>query len=137
MPFPNVPLEHGHYDRTLSWGDVYWFDFGRPNSNQFTMAGGHPCVIVSDIATLVGNTVVVCAGTGAEHAIPGYAYHIKIKRTEFRRLEKDTIFKVDHLYNLDRSSLIDEHYIDTLPLALMKRIYLQLLNSINVQRILY
>lgn len=136
MPFPNVPLKSGHHDRKLVWGDVYWFDFGRPHSNQFTMAGSHLCLIVSDMSTLVGKTVVVCPGSGAEHAWAGYVYHVEIKRVEFSKLEKDTIFKVDHLYNLDQSSLIDEHYIGTLPQHLMKRIYLQLLNALSVQRIL-
>lgn len=136
MPFPNVPLSLGHQTRKFLWGDVYWFDFGRPNSNQFTMAGGHPCVIISDVNTLVGRTVVVCPGTGTEHAIPGYAYHVRIGKTEFSVLEKDTVFKVDHLYSIDNHGLNNERYIGTLPQALMRRIYLQLLNAINTQKIL-
>ena len=136
MPFPNVPLRSGHHARTLEWGDVYWFDFGRPTSQQFTIAGARPCVIVSDVNTLVGQTVVVCPSTGAEHAIPGYDYHVEVKQVEFSHLDKDSVFKVDHLYNIDRSNLIDEHYIGTLPRQLMRRVYLQLLNALNVQQIL-
>lgn len=136
MPFPNVPLRRGHRNRTLAWGDVYWFDFGRPSSHQFPIAGARPCVIVSDVNTLVGQTVVVCPATGAEHAIPGYDYHVEVKKAEFSQLDKDSIFKVDHLYNIDRSDLIDEHYIGALPRPLMERIYLQLLNALNVQQLL-
>ncbi len=136
MAFPNVPLNRGHYTRALMWGDLYWFDFGRPTSNQFTIAGARPCVIVCDVDTLIGRTVVVCPSTGAEHATPGYDYHVLVTKAEFNPLDKDSVFKVDHLYNIDRSNLIDEHYIGTLPQPLMKRIYLQLLNALNVQQIL-
>jgi len=135
MPFPNFPLARGHLTRTQMWGDVYWFDFGRPTSNQFTIAGGRPCVIVSDIDTLVGRTVVVCPTTGAEHATPGYGYHVLVTKAEFSPLDKDSVFKVDHLYNVDRDNLIDEHYIGTLPLSIMRRIYLQMLNALNVRQI--
>jgi mRNA-degrading endonuclease toxin of MazEF toxin-antitoxin module len=136
MPFPNVPLDHGHHTRTLVWGDVYWFDFGHPRSNQYTIAGARPCVIVSDMDTLVGQTVIVCPATGVENAVPGYDYHVEVKKVEFNQLDKDSVFKVDHLYNIDRSNLIDEHHIGTLPRQLMRRIFLQLLNALNVERIL-
>lgn len=136
MAFPNVPLNRGHCTRTLMWGDLYWFDFGRPISNQFTIAGPRPCVIVCDVDTLVGQTVIVCPATGAENAISGYDYHVEVKKAEFSQLDKDSVFKVDHLYNINRSNLIDEHYIGTLSQPLMKRIYLQLLNALNVRQIL-
>ena len=135
MPFPNVPLDRGHHSRTLRWGDVYWFDFGRPTSNQYTIAGPRPCAIVSDLSTLVGRTVVVCPSTGAEHAIPGYAYHVEVKKSEFPQFDKDSVFKVDHLYNIGRDGLIDEHYMATLPLRLIRRMYSQLLNAVNVPRV--
>ena len=135
MPFPNFPLNRGHLTRTQTWGDVYWFDFGRPTSNQFTIAGARPCVIMSDLNTLVGQTVVVCPATGVEHAIPGYDYHVLVTRAEFSPLDKDSVFKVDHLYNIDQGNLIDEHYIGTLPLLIMKRIYLQMLDALNVRQV--
>lgn len=135
MPFPDVSPHNGHVTRNLKWCDVYWFDFGRPTSNQFTIAGPRPSVILSDINTIVGQTVVLCPATGAEHAIPDYDYHVLVTKAEFNPLDKDSVFKVDHLYNVDRRLLIDEHYIGTLSILIMRRIYLQLLNALNVQRI--
>ena len=136
MPFPNCPINSGHLTHNLAWGDLYWFDFGKPQSNQYTIAKARPCVVLSDVNTLIGNTVVVCPSTGAEHAIPNYDYHVLVTRNEFILLEKDSVFKVDHLYSVDRNSLIDEHYIGALPLKIMKRLYYQLFNAINSQRVI-
>lgn len=136
-PFPNFTISAGNYARSIVWGDVYWFHFGFAGSNQYTIAGPRPCVIVSDVDTLVGRTVVVCPITGAEHVISGYDYHVRIDKCEFNQLDKDSIVKVDHLYNIDRHNLIDEHYIGTLPLGIMNRIYLQMLHALNIQKILY
>ncbi len=132
MPYPDVALRNGSNSRTLAWADVYWFDFGAPASNQYTIAGPRPCVIVSNLATLVGRTVVVCPSTGAEHAVPGYDYHVLVKKAEFAPLDKDSVFKADHLYNVGQTALIDEHYMGTLSQPLMKRLYSQLLNALNV-----
>ena len=50
---------------TLRWfedmvgGDVCWFDFGAPRSAQYTIAGARPCVLLSNVPTIVGRTLVV------------------------------------------------------------------------------
>ena len=136
MPYPNVPRGQDHHSRQLKWGDAYWFDFGQPTSHQYTIAGPRPCVIVSDIDTLRGHTVVVCPSTGVENATPGYDYHVEIKKAEFNPLDKDSVFKVDHLYNIDQQELVDEHYMGTLADHLMKRVYIQMLNALNVSQVL-
>lgn len=108
---------------TLRWfedmvgGDVCWFDFGAPRSAQYTIAGARPCVLLSNVPTIVGRTLVVSPLTGREHAITGYPYHVV----------------VDHLYCIDRDALIDEHHIAVCSCSTMKRIMLQTVTALNVR----
>jgi len=69
--------------------------------------------------------------TGAEHAIPTYSYHVLVTTSECPALDKDSVVKIDHLYNIHRADLIDQHYIATLPDTVMRRVYLQLANALN------
>jgi len=131
MPFPNVPLHQGTRNRSVHWADLYWFDFGAPASNQYTIAGPRPCLVLSNVATIHGSTLVVSPLTGAEHAIPTYSYHVLVTTSECPALDKDSVVKIDHLYNIHRADLIDQHYIATLPDTVMRRVYLQLANALN------
>ena len=131
MPYPNYPVDSGSHTRKIAWGDVYWYHFGTPVSNQFTIGGARPCVVLSNVTTLVEGTVVVCPITGKEHERPGYSYHVPLLQSECSALEKDSLVEVDQVFCIHKEDLIDEHYIATLPKPLMKRIYFQLANAMN------
>lgn len=131
MPYPNVSLSRGIRSRTVGWGDLYWFDFGTPASHQYTIAGPRPCVVLSNASTIHGRTLVVSPLTGSENAVPRYAYNVPIAKSECPALDKDSVVKIDHLYNINRDDLIDQHYIASLSPALMRKIYLQLANALN------
>lgn len=100
MPFPDHVLpSRMTFDRYPKWGDVYWFDFGRPKSNQATIAEPHMGVVVSNSDVILRGTVLIIPISGAEHRRNGYTIHIVVAKKECpRTLDKDSIVKVDQIY---------------------------------------
>lgn len=133
MPFPNHPLAQGHHTRAVSWGDVYWFDFGRPLSNQYTVAKARPALVLSDCRSVLRRTVTVAPLSGLEHRKPNYAFHVPVLVADYSALEKDPIVKIDQLYCINRDDLIDEHYITTFTPQTMRVIYAQLVRALYFQ----
>ena len=137
MPFPgSVDATRGRHERKIAWGDIYWFHFGTAGSHQYTFAGPHPCVVLSDVATVIPGTVVIAPLTSAHHGRSGYAYHVPVGKSDCVGLDNDSVVKADQLYCVDSADLIDEYYVGTLGAAVMKRIYLQLANALNFRRAL-
>ena len=133
MPFPNHPLHHGHHTRTVSWGDVYWFDFGRPLSNQYTVARARPALVLSDCRRVLRRTVTVTPLSGLEHRKPGYSFQVPVLAADYPALDKDSIVKIDQLYCVNRDDLIDEHYITTFTPRTMRVVYAQLVSVLYFQ----
>lgn len=133
MPFPNYPLHLGHHSREVSWGDVYWFDFGKPLSNQYTVAGARPALVLSDCRRVLRRTVTVTPLTGLEHRKPNYGFHVSVLVADYPALDKDSVVKIDQLYCINRDNLIDEHYITTFTSQIMRVIYAQLVRALYFQ----
>jgi mRNA-degrading endonuclease toxin of MazEF toxin-antitoxin module len=133
MSFPNHPLHQGHRKRGVSWGDVYWFDFGRPLSNQYTVARARPVLVLSDCRRVLRRTVTVTPLSGSEHRKPNYAFHVSVLVVDYPALDKDSIVKIDQLYCINRDDLIDEHYITTFTPQTMRAIYAQLVRALYFQ----
>jgi mRNA-degrading endonuclease toxin of MazEF toxin-antitoxin module len=133
MPFPNHPLGQGSHVRTVSWGDVYWFDFGRPVSNQYTVGGPRPALVLSDCQRVLRRTVTVTPISGLEHRKTRYAFHVPVLKRDYPALDKDSIVKIDQLYCINRDALIDEHYITTLSPQTLINIYAQLVRALYFQ----
>lgn len=133
MPFPNYPLHRGQRTQTVSWGDVYWFDFGKPLSNQYTVAGARPLLVLSDCRRVLRRTVTGTPLTDLEHRKPNYGFHVPVLKADYPSLDKDSIVKIDQLYCINRDDLIDEHYITTFTPQTMRDIYAQLVRSLYFQ----
>lgn len=135
MPFPNYSLNRGRRTREVRWGDVYWYDFGNPISNQYTIGFPRPALVLSDCRRVLRRTVTVAPISGLEHRKPNYTFHVPIEVSDYPALEKDSIVKIDQLYCINRDDLIDEHYITTITPQTMRQIYAQLVLSLNFQNL--
>ena len=133
MPYPNVSIQTGHHNRLVAWADVYWYDFSTPTSGQFTFAGPHPCLVLSDCTQVLPATVVVAPLSSIQHIRSQYIFHVPVTCNACPWLDNDSFIKIDQLYCIDRARLIDEHYIGTMPQHLMTTVYAALIRSLNFQ----
>lgn len=135
MPYPNVPVDQGHHNRSVTWADVYWYNFGSATSRQYTLAEPHPCVVLSDCTQVLPGIVVVSPLSSIRHIRRQYIFHVPVPHNDCPWLDGDSFVKIDQLYCLDRARLIDEHYIGTMPQHLMIRVYAALIRSLNFEAV--
>lgn len=123
MPFPvHIPLTSLTFERYPGWGDVYWCDFGSPRSYQQSIVEPHLAVVISETKFTLPGTVLLIPMSGAEHRREAYPFHVLVQKTECRKLDKDSIVKVDQILCMSpKPHLPDQYYVTKFNKKVMAR----------------
>jgi mRNA-degrading endonuclease toxin of MazEF toxin-antitoxin module len=73
----------------IQWGDLYWFDFGKPASRQKSFALPHPAVVVNDTSLTLPGSVLLVPITDLTHKKPGYEFHVNMTRFDCPQLDSE------------------------------------------------
>jgi len=138
MPFPvHIPSHALTYERYPKWGDVYWCDFGAPQSSQHSMADPHLALVISETRFTRAGTILLIPMSGAEHRKEGYLFHVLVEKKECQKLDKDTIVIVDQILCMSHKPFLpDQYYVTTFNKEVMTRIIEPLLKVLGVPNVL-
>jgi mRNA interferase MazF len=132
MPHPDLPPESLTFERTLLWGDVYWYNFGSVREDEHTIKEWRPVLILqNDVGNRFSLTTIVTPLTGAENVKRMLPTHYLVRKADYPALDKDSVVKLEQIFTIERASLADQFYLTHFNLRTMSEIYRRLMMSLN------
>jgi mRNA interferase MazF len=132
MSHPDLPPEALTFERTLLWGDVYWYNFGSVREDEHTIKEWRPVLILqNDVGNRCSPTTIVTPLTGVENIRRMLPTHYLVRKADYPALDKDSVVKLEQIFTIERASLADQFYLTHFSLRTMREIYRKLMISLN------
>ncbi|HID29936.1 MAG TPA: type II toxin-antitoxin system PemK/MazF family toxin [Desulfobacterales bacterium] len=132
MPRPDIPPGERTTLRTIRWGEVYWYYFGKVEADEHTIKDWHPALILqNDMGNRYSPTTIVTPLTGAEKVKRLLPTHCLIRKADYPKLDKDSVVKLEQIFTIERAALADQFYITRFSKETMREIYRRLVVSLN------
>ena len=114
MPHPTISPDNATYHHPIEFGAIYWVNFSYPD----LPSGVEERRILNWRPALVISSTIFCKYAGVMNVLPLTTYRNKIRpyhhlllKSEYPRLDGDSLVKTELAYPVLRTALPDQSYI--------------------------